>query len=320
MSIDLPQPFHRRVVTMEDSQAIAEMIEACDLVDIGTADYSQEELLDDWQRPYFSLERDACVVLTPEQQIVGYTDVCFFRDGILINPNTQTHPAYRHRGIEAYLYVFAEERAHQSMLERVRERSAVPKMIWTISVNDLSQQILLQRGFHITRQERHMSISFHEKPAEPLWPEGITMRTFLVGQDERVVHQIIQDAFVELADHGFQPFEEWEKNALKRKDFDPTLTFLAIVNGEAVGVLMSYASPSGGWIRQVAVAQPFRKRGLGTQLLRTAFSEFYQRGIDKVGLVVDPHNVTGAPRVYERVGMQTLRRYDTLEKPFREKL
>ena len=294
--------------------AVAELIAACDIADIGSPDYSEEELLEDWQREHFSLSTDACVVVTPEQQIVGYTDVCLFRGGIFINPNTQTHPAYRAQGIEAYLYAFAEERAHQYLLERIQEGIAAPRMIWTISVHTISRQILEQRDFRITRQEMNMSIHLDEMPVAPIWPDGVTMRTFLAEQDEHIVHEIVQGAFVELADHEFQPFENWANNALRRKDFDPSLTFIAQVDGKAVGVLMSYDSPSGGWIRQVAVARSYRKRGIGTQLMRAAFREFYQRGTYRVGLVVDLQNITGAPRVYEQVGMQTLRCYDTLEK------
>ena len=48
--------------------------------------------------------------------------------------------------------------------------------------------------------------------------------------------------------------------------------------------------------------------------MRTMLGEFYRRGIRTVGLTVDPQNVTGAPRVYERAGMHVFRQYYTYDK------
>ena len=56
--------------------------------------------------------------------------------------------------------------------------------------------------------------------------------------------------------------------------------------------------------------KPWRRRGLGETLLRAAFRELYLRGRRRVGLGVDAENVTGALRLYERVGMHVMRRGD----------
>jgi ribosomal protein S18 acetylase RimI-like enzyme len=47
-------------------------------------------------------------------------------------------------------------------------------------------------------------------------------------------------------------------------------------------------------------------RGLGEALLRQSFREFWRRGEHRVALRVDAEHPTGAPRLYERLGMRPL--------------
>src|SRR5207302_844899 len=94
-------------------------------------------------------------------------------------------------------------------------------------------------GYTDVRQGRMgMEIEMDEAPPAPVWPDGITIRPFVPGEDNRVVHYVIQEAFSELAGRVYQPFEEWEQWALKRSDFDPTLLYLVMVGGEVVGTVL----------------------------------------------------------------------------------
>jgi ribosomal protein S18 acetylase RimI-like enzyme len=72
--------------------------------------------------------------------------------------------------------------------------------------------------------------------------------------------------------------------------------------------------PAFGWVEVLGVGRPWRGRGLGLALLRHAFVEFAARGATRVGLGVDAENTTGAVRLYERAGMQPVRRQDVYEK------
>ena len=68
--------------------------------------------------------------------------------------------------------------------------------------------------------------------------------------------------------------------------------------------------PELGWIGTLGVRPAWRRRGLGEALLRAAFAELFARGRRRVGLGVDTENVTGALRLYERVGMRPIRQND----------
>ena len=68
--------------------------------------------------------------------------------------------------------------------------------------------------------------------------------------------------------------------------------------------------PGLGWVGTLGVRPGWRRRGLGETLLRASFRALHERGLRRVGLGVDTENVTGALRLYERVGMRPVRRYD----------
>jgi len=77
-----------------------------------------------------------------------------------------------------------------------------------------------------------------------------------------------------------------------REEFDLALWFLAQDGEKTDGALLCRVREAErGWINQVAVLRPWRKRGLGTALLWQAFDTFYRRGITRVGLVVNSVNV-----------------------------
>ncbi len=58
----------------------------------------------------------------------------------------------------------------------------------------------------------------------------------------------------------------------------------------------------------------WRRKGVGMALLQRAFSEFYRRGIQSIGLDVNAENPTGATRLYHRAGMHIARQYYTYHK------
>jgi GNAT superfamily N-acetyltransferase len=306
----LPKDFILRAPTMDDLEAVTQLIVTCDIADSGEPDYTTDDLLIEWQRKGFDLTSDAWIITTPQGQVIGYTDVWEDGLGMLINPNTCVHPDYRHLNLERYLFQLAEERAREylSVHESVRRVSR------TISLREERHQLLEQEGYKPVRYTWRMEIDMNDAPPAPVWPEGFSLRTFVRGQDERAVHSTIQEAFSDLEGHVYHPFEEWERAALKRNDFDPSLLFIVIHGNEMAAAALCYEEPWKGWVRQLAVRRPWRKRGLGMQLLHQAFGEFYRRGKRKVGLTVDAKNTTGATRLYERVGMHIALQMTTYEK------
>jgi mycothiol synthase len=114
-----------------------------------------------------------------------------------------------------------------------------------------------------------------------------------------------------------ESFEEWEAGMIEREAFEPGLWFVAEADRKIVGALLCPAYEEEGCIRQLAVAREWRRRGLGTALLRQALTEFYRRGRLEIGLAVDSWNRTEAKEMYERAGMHVAREHFRYEKLLR---
>ena len=145
------------------------------------------------------------------------------------------------------------------------------------------------------------------------------------GQDEAALYRARNDAFRDHWGYVETPFDEgfalWQHETKSKPHHDPTLFFLIVEGDEIIGYALCEPTitdyPDMGWIDNLAIRRPWRRRGLATALLQHIFSEFYRRGISKVGLGVDADSLTGAVRLYERAGMHRFRQYDTYEKEFR---
>jgi mycothiol synthase len=307
----LSKPYAVRAPIMAELEAITNLIITCDIADVGAPDFASDDLLSDWQRSNFNLATDARIIVTSTGQIVGYTDVSPSRTGMYINPNTNVHPDHRGQGLELYLFRLAEARARDLLAET---QATIPHVIATVSATEQTSSLLEQEGYLPIKHEWRMEIEMQSPPPAPVWPVGISMRALVPGQDERTVHHVIQQAFSDLAYYVYQPFEEWEQWAIKRNDYDPSLVFLVMVGEEPAGTVLCYNYPDEGWVRQISVLRHWRGRGIALQLLHSIFSEFYQRGKRRVGLVVDAQNATGATRLYERAGMHSVLQLDTYEK------
>jgi len=162
-----------------------------------------------------------------------------------------------------------------------------------------------------------MEIEINAVPPAPQWPEGISVRTFFRGQDERTVFETDEEAFRDHWGHLPMQFDLWEHWTVKREDFDPTLWFLAFDGTQPSGICLCQNEKDSGWVDTLAVRRPWRRKGLGMALLLHAFGEFYRRDVHKVGLNVDSQNLIGATRLYERAGMHVARQYNTYEKELR---
>jgi ribosomal protein S18 acetylase RimI-like enzyme len=159
-----------------------------------------------------------------------------------------------------------------------------------------------------------MSMPLEERPPPPAWPNGVRVRTFDQERDTRAVYALVQDAFGDNERHTAESFEEWQAFMIDREAFEPGLWFIAESKGEIVGCVLCPNYEDEGWVRQLAVAREWRRRGLGTALLRQAMSELSRRGRREIGLVVDSGNRTGAKEMYERAGMTVAREHVRYEK------
>jgi len=63
------------------------------------------------------------------------------------------------------------------------------------------------------------------------------------------------------------------------------------------------------------VRRPWRKRGVASALLCASLHAFKTEGLSFATLGVDTENLTGALRLYERVGFKPVKRFIQYDKP-----
>ena len=164
-----------------------------------------------------------------------------------------------------------------------------------------------------------MRIELEGAPTVPEWPDGIDARPLEPGQD-RAVFGALEAAFADHWDWTSSSFEEWRHHMTGSEGFDPSLWLIARDGDEIAGACVCRYAPGEaalGWVRQLGVRPPWRRRGLGMALLVAAFGLFRDHGATEVGLGVDGENTTGAVGLYERAGMHVHHRLDTYEKELR---
>ncbi len=207
------------------------------------------------------------------------------------------------------LFAWAEARALEKGLPIARGG------IW--AQNAAVKAAFESRGYELIRHSYRMHIDLAGVSEQPVWPDGLSVRPFRPGDEERF-YEAHQEAFEDHWGHEVKtPYDEWAHWFLQPPMFDPELWFVAEEGGEAAGVVIDYVREEIGkigWVQILGVRRPWRRRGLGRALLLQAFDAFRARGLERAGLGVDASSVTGATRLYESVGMTISYRFDIYEK------
>lgn len=177
--------------------------------------------------------------------------------------------------------------------------------------------VLEAGGYRHVRYELEMRIDLAEEPPDPVWPEGMALRTLRPGADDEEAWRAYLDSFADHWEFTPDPFEDWSKQVLDHPEFDPALFFLPVegdaVAGLAFCVVRNLGKPV-GWVDILGVRPAWRRRGLGLALLHHSFRELRGRGAVWAGLEVDAENLTGAVRLYERAGMSPVKQFSAYER------
>jgi mycothiol synthase len=256
--------------------------------------YDQSWLEREWSEPGFDLQADARV--TDE----AYVAVWDGRGRAWLDFQGDPTPE---------LLAWAENRAREKALLRIQAGG------W--EKHQSVKALLQQAGYAPIRRSWRMRIRLADVAEQPVWPAGVTVRSFRPG-DERVFYDVNQETFEDHWEHSeADPYDEWAHWMLQPPIFEPDLWFLAEEDGEPAAVEINHPRPElpgVGWIGVLGVRRAWRRRGLGRALLLEAFRRFRERGFEEAGLGVDAGSLTGATRLYESVGMRVQAQLDIYEK------
>jgi len=290
-----------RDATPGDAPAIVDFLNEHAREVYGEAEFAVEEI-----RHWFTMPDLVFAVAESDGRIVGYLDVS--------HENEMRRWDIDARGLDAAIadLLVAEGEA------RARAQAAPGAVLRGFaSPKDPTAGALARAGLEPIRSSFQMRIELAREIARPEWPEGVVVRAFRPGEDERV-YEAHQESFEDHWDYRRTPMDEWRRWLRETPRFDPELWFVAEEGDEIAGVALCAwhwsGDPQFGWVHVLGVRRPWRRRGLGLALLLHAFADFKARGATRVGLGVDAENTTGAVRLYERAGMTVARRNDTYQK------
>jgi mycothiol synthase len=328
MTAPLTQPrraalFMFRPATLEDLPAAVAMFNTCSHETRGRDEFELEDYRNEWSDPSIDLAVDTRVAQTPDGTIVGCIEVWNTPPYSLCWIWGRVHPEFRGQGIGTALMDWAEQRACVA-LDRASADARIVLEAGTITPHLPTTELLEERGFVAARHSLSMARDLDGPLPEPIWPAGITVRTMRPG-DELAIYRAENEAFRDHWGHIEAPEETayplWRHRAIEDPAHDPSLWFLAMDGDEIAGIALCNAfqigEPDMGYVNTLGVRRPWRRQGLAEALLYHSFAELQRRGRTRVGLGVDAGSLTGATRLYEKVGMRAIRDFTLFEKELR---
>jgi len=291
-----------RPAAPNDIEAVYDLIAAQNSDDYGEVLMTIDDLRKSWQN--MNLETDTCTAHA-DGKLAGYAE-------LLDGDSPFIYLADRNNvDLGFQLLTILEEQA----LSRRREKIHLVTKI--SEKNNLLLQLFASNGYKSDLSFLMMELAMREPPPAPQWPDRISVRTFILAQDEYATYQADEEASQEKGYHDPLSFQGWVKRmGMDRESFDPSLWFLALQGNEIVGLVLNvYAHETNtGWVDHLSVRPAWRNKGIGKSLLLHVFGEFHRRGVRRVRLSVDSKSLTGAPRLYQSAGMETIQQYRIYKK------
>jgi mycothiol synthase len=287
-------------ITEAESLAVRDLVRAAAEED-GVGPLSEHVML---HLRYGGDPRARNLLLARHGQLAGYahldpTDPVEGPSGELV-----IHPAYRRQGLGLLLT--------RALVAEAGDR---PLRLWAHGDLAAAAWLAAAAGFERVRALWQMRRSLQSRLDRPQLPAGITIRTFVVGQDGDEWTDLNSRAFARHPEQGAWTREELD---LREREpwFDPDGFFLAERAGKLVGFHWTkihgaqaneaeapekQAHEPIGEVYVVGVAPEERGTGLGRALTLVGLRYLRSRGLFQVMLYVDESN-TPAIGLYESLG------------------
>jgi mycothiol synthase len=190
------------------------------------------------------------------------------------------------------------------LLRTLEEASPADLLVWAHGQRSPVGSTATQRGYDRHRELWQLRRSLTDLPEGAL-PNGVTLRAFRPGQDERAWLAVNAAAFATHPEQG-----RWTMNDMAAREaepwFDPAGFLLAERDGGLIGFHWTKVHPDGsgqamGEVYVLGVAPAAQGIRLGPALLAAGLRYLASRGLSEVLLYVDGDNVA-ALELYERAG------------------
>jgi ribosomal protein S18 acetylase RimI-like enzyme len=276
--------------------------------------------------PALDPERNSFVAVTPHGQIVGNAWL-MLRHGIgedVFALNGMVHPAWRGQGIGRRLL--------DTIIARARDRKSesTSHCIWLQSPDvpdtpvDGGRIALYESNeFELVRWELDMRRELpglgKVAPVIPIVqaPPGIQLHKWRPGVDDEAVGWLLNEAFRDSWGYTQIVMEEWlryVRSGLLNLEHCVLAWSREAADERMVGACVNRCDDDTFrrrgrrelYVDDLAVLREYRKRGIATALLAWTMNRADHLGMQSVGLGADAENITGAVRLYKRMGFEVM--------------
>jgi mycothiol synthase len=180
-----------------------------------------------------------------------------------------------------------------------------PERVWAHGRLPAAEAFAARHGYVVDRvlwQLRRPAVDIPEMPL----PQGISLRSFVVGRDEEDWLRVNSRAFADHPDQG-----SWTLADLVAREnepwFDPAGFLLAIKDDCLIGFHWTKIHPDGiGEVYVLGLDPAAQGSGLAKPLTIAGLRSLADRGVGEIMLYVDESN-TAAMHLYRRLGFQDYR-------------
>lgn len=299
----------------DDLQPIVELSNRCEDHDQLEEGLSLAELRDEINDPRFNAANDLRLWFAADQTLVAYAEFHGPTDQAAAHAHNAAFvwfkilPAVRGIGLEEQIIAWAQEqtRAASATYGVQLNLEATARDVETQRAN-----VLEALGFAPIRYFLRMTRPLAGDLPAPILPNGMQMVQAALSDAEYA--ELHNEVWV---DHfGYQPWApEMVAHYRSLEHYDPNLDLFAIAeDGSPAAFCWTEFRPienertgrKDGWVSMLGVRRAFRGQGVGRALLREAMLRLKALGAEYVRLGVDGESPTGATRLYESEGFQTV--------------
>jgi mycothiol synthase len=314
----------------DDLELLVALINAADAYDKLDQATTVAELAHEMLFPTASPETD-CFLAWENDKLVGYSDMYVRKGDAQVDAECAIYcwgvvdPRWRRRGLGRRLLEVAYGRAMEYLPEIEVRRVQFQCTCRDVEVG----RIALYEGFGMERVRYFVNLARTLNGTLPRVevPDGIRLRTYDPEHDAETAFEVDNTAF---RDHwGYSSgdladFIHWSRLPYIR----PELWLLAEeeTSGQVVGLGLNVIDPNWiertgrqeGYVNTLAVLREHRKRGVGRALLAQSLHALHDAGMTSVHLHADAENLTGAMRLYERLGFSLRKTSVAYQRALRE--
>ena len=283
----LPEGLTTRPLNLDDAAGVHAAIAAEEVVDLGEAEMTLEDVVADWQRPSYDIDASTIGVFDGDR-LVAYADLSDVDVAY-----TAVLPEHQGRGIGTALAGWLQAKARAAGSTRIGTQ---------VPAGSAADRLMADLGYEVRWTAWDLELPpERDVDARPL-PDGFAIRD-ADESDREAAWTLVEDCFLEWSERERMSLEDFGARVWDRPGFQPwNLRLLTSPDGTVVGATHVFLAGDAAYVARIAVRPDHRGRGLAPAMLVDAFAQARSHGADRCYLSTDTR--AGARGLYEKVGME----------------